>query len=158
MPEKSERTERVYSTNRKAFHDYYILETVEAGIELSGTEVKSVREGKINLRDSYARIKDGEVWLLNSYIATYDQGNRFNHETGRPRKLLLHKGEIARLAGLVQDTGKTLVPLRVYDRKGHIKVTLGLARGKKEYDKRETIARKEAEREVERALKEAVRG
>ena len=154
MPEK---IERVYATNRKAFHDYTILETVEAGIALTGTEVKSVREGKVNLRDSYARIKDGEVWLYNSYIATYDQGNRFNHETGRPRKLLLHRGEIARLAGLVQDTGKTLVPLRVYDRKGHIKVELGLARGKKEYDKREALARKEAEREVERALREAVR-
>lgn len=154
MPERSE---RVYATNRKAFHDYHILETVEAGVSLSGTEVKSVREGKINLRESYARAKDGEVWLYNSYIATYDQGNRFNHETGRPRKLLLHKGEIGRLAGLAQETGKTLVPLRVYDRKGHIKVELGLARGKKEYDKRETLARKEAERDVERALREAVR-
>ena len=154
MPEK---TERLYATNRKAFHDYDILETIEAGIELTGTEVKSVREGKINLRDSYAKVKDGEVWLYNSYIATYDQGNRFNHETGRPRKLLLHKGEIARLGGLTQDTGKTLVPLRVYDRKGHIKIALGLARGKKEYDKREAIARREAEREVQRALKEAVR-
>lgn len=124
---------------------------------LTGTEVKSIREGKINLRDSYAKIKDGEVWLHNSYIATYDQGNRFNHETGRPRKLLLHKGEIDRLAGLTQDAGKTLVPLKVYDRKGHVKVELGVARGKKEYDKRESIARKEAEREVERALKDAVR-
>lgn len=154
MPEK---IERVYATNRKAFHDYSILETVEAGIALTGTEVKSVREGKVNLRDSYARVKDGEVWLYNSYIATYDQGNRFNHETGRPRKLLLHKGEIARLAGLVQDAGKTLVPLRVYDRKGHIKVELGLARGKREYDKREALARKEAEREVERALRDTAR-
>ena len=124
---------------------------------LTGTEVKSVREGKVNLRDSYAKVKDGEIWLYNSFIATYDQGNRFNHETGRPRKLLLHKGEIARLAGLSQETGKTLVPLKVYDRKGQIKVEIGLARGKKEYDKRESIARREAEREIDRALKEAVR-
>ncbi|HEX2986860.1 MAG TPA: SsrA-binding protein SmpB [Chloroflexota bacterium] len=153
-----ERTERVYANNRKASHDYDILETVEAGMVLTGTEVKSVREAKISLRDSYARIKDGEVWMYNSYIATYDQGNRFNHETGRPRKLLLHKGEISRIAGLVQDVGKTLVPLRVYDRKGHIKVSLGVARGKKLYDKRESLARREAGREVERALKEAVRG
>ena len=142
---------------RKAFHDYFILETIEAGVELVGTEVKSIREGKINLRESYARVKDGEIWLFNSHIATYDQAHRFNHETGRPRRLLLHKGEIGRLAGLVQDAGKTLVPLRVYDRKGHIKVALGLARGKKEYDKRDSIARKEAEREVQRALKDAVR-
>ncbi len=153
----TEKNERVYATNRKAFHDYHILETVEAGLALTGTEVKSVREGKVNLRDSYAKVKDGELWLYNSFVATYDQGNRFNHETGRPRKLLLHKGEIARLAGLSQEAGKTLVALKVYDRKGHIKVEIGLARGKKEYDKRETLARKEAEREVERALKDAVR-
>ncbi len=157
MREKIEKTERVYSTNRKAFHDYLVLETVEAGMSLTGTEVKSIREGKVNLRDSYARVKDGEVWLYNSYIATYDQGNRYNHETNRPRKLLLHKGEIAKLGGLVQDAGKTLVPLKVYDRKGHIKVQLALARGKREYDKREAIAEREASREIERALKEAVR-
>ncbi len=154
MPERPERT---YANNRKAFHDYEILETVEAGLELTGTEVKSIREGKVNLRDSYAKVKDGEVWLYNSYIAIYDQGNRFNHETGRPRKLLLHRGEIARLGGLTQDAGKTMVPLRLYDRKGHIKVALGLARGKKTYDKRESLAKREADREVERALKEAVR-
>ncbi|MHB0868351.1 MAG: SsrA-binding protein SmpB [Chloroflexota bacterium] len=152
-----ERTDRVYATNRKAFHDYHILETVEAGMALTGTEVKSVREGKVNLRDSYAKAKDGEIWLYNSYIATYDQGNRFNHETGRPRKLLLHKGEIAKLSSLTQDAGKTMVPLKLYDRKGSIKVEIGLAHGKKEYDKRETLARKEAQREVERALKDAVR-
>lgn len=154
MPEK---TERAYATNRKAFHDYEILETLEVGVALTGTEVKSVREGKVNLRDSYAKVKDGEVWLHNSYIATYDQGNRFNHETGRARKLLLHKGEISRLRALVQDAGKTLIPLRVYDRKGNIKLALGLARGKKLYDKRETVARREAERDVERALRDAAR-
>jgi len=131
---------------------------VEAGIALTGTEVKSVREGKVNLRDSYAKPKDGEIWLYNSYIATYDQGNRFNHETGRPRKLLLHKSEISRLASSVKDAGKTMIPLRMYDRKGHIKVAVGLGRGKKQYDKRESIAQREAAREVQRALKEAVRG
>lgn len=153
----AEKTERVYATNRKAFHDYTVLETAEAGMALSGTEVKSVREGKVNLRDSYAKVKDGEVWLYNSYVATYDQGNRYNHEPNRPRKLLLHKGEIGRLTGLVQDAGKTLVPLRLYDRKGHIKVQLALAKGKKSYDKRESIAEREASREIERAMKEAVR-
>lgn len=153
----AEKSERVYSSNRKAFHDYHVLETLEAGMALSGTEVKSIREGKVNLRDSYARVKDGEIWLYNSYVATYDQGNRFNHETNRPRKLLLHRGEIARVSGLVQDEGKTLVPLKMYDRKGHIKVELALARGKKQYDKRESIAEREASREIERALKEAVR-
>lgn len=153
MPEKPE---KVYASNRKAFHDYHILETIEAGLELMGTEVKSIREGKINLRESYARVKDGEVWLHNSHIATYDQGNRFNHETDRTRKLLLHKGEIARLAAQVQDAGKTLIPLKVYDRKGKVKVELGVARGKKQYDKRESIASREASRDIERALKEAV--
>jgi SsrA-binding protein len=157
MAEKTEKTERSYSNNRKAFHDYHILETVEAGMVLTGTEVKSIREGKISLRESYARIKDGEVWLYNSHVATYDQGNRYNHETDRPRKLLLHKGEIAKLAASVRDAGKTLVPIKVYDHKGKIKVVLGLARGKKQYDKREAIAERDASREVQRALKEAVR-
>lgn len=153
----AEKSERVYATNRKAFHDYFVLETVEAGMALTGTEVKSVREGKVNLRESFARVKDGEVWLQNSYIATYDQGNRFNHETNRPRKLLLHKREIARLAAEAHDSGKTLIPLRVYDRKGQVKLELALARGKKQYDKRESIADREASRTIERALKEAVR-
>ncbi len=153
----AEKTERVYATNRKAFHDYTVLETIEAGLALTGTEVKSIREGKVNLRDSYARIKDGEVWLHNSHVATYDQGNRYNHETNRVRKLLLHKGEIGRLTGQVQEAGKTLVPLRLYDRKGNIKVQLALAKGKKSYDKRESIAEREANREIERAMRDAVR-
>jgi SsrA-binding protein len=153
----AEKPERVYSTNRKAFHDYHILETIEAGLSLAGTEVKSIREGKVNLRDAYARVKDGEMWLHNSYIATYDQGNRYNHETNRPRRLLLHKGEISRLDGLSKESGKTLIPLKVYDRKGHIKVQIAVGRGKKQYDKRESIAEREASREIERAMKEAVR-
>lgn len=153
----AEKSERFYASNRKAFYDYEILETIETGIVLVGTEVKSIREGKVSLRDSYAKVDEGELWLYNSHIATYAWGNRHNHETGRTRKLLLHRGELARLAGLVKDVGKTLIPLRVYDRKGHIKVSLGLARGKKVYDKRESIARREADREIERAVKEAVR-
>lgn len=153
----ADKPERVYSTNRKAFHDYHVLETVEAGLSLVGTEVKSIREGKVNLREAYARVKDGEMWLNNSYIAAYDQGNRFNHETNRPRKLLLHKGEIRRLNVLAQEAGKTLIPLKMYDRKGEIKVLIAVARGKKQYDKRESIAEREATREIARALKEAVR-
>lgn len=133
-----------------------ILETVEAGVALTGTEVKSIREGKMNLRDSYAKVKDGEVWLYNSFIATYDAGNRYNHETGRTRKLLLHKAEIEKLGGIAKDVGKTLIPLRVYDHKGHVKIALAVARGKKEYDKRESLAEREAQRDVQRALKEAV--
>lgn len=152
----AERTEKTFTTNRKAFHDYLIMETLEAGVALTGTEVKSVRQGKINLRDSYAKVKDGEVWLYNSFIASYDAGNRYNHETGRSRKLLLHKGEIEKLGGIAKDVGKTLIPLRVYDRKGHVKIALAVARGKKEYDKRESIAEREAHRDVQRALKEAI--
>ncbi|RPJ25900.1 MAG: SsrA-binding protein SmpB [Planctomycetaceae bacterium] len=153
----ADKPERVYSTNRKAFHDYHVLESIEAGLSLVGTEVKSIREGKVNLREAYARVKDGEMWLHNSYIATYDQANRFNHETNRPRKLLLHKGEISRLNVLAQEAGKTLIPLKMYDRKGEIKVLIAVARGKKQYDKRESIAEREATREIARALKEAVR-
>lgn len=153
----AEKSERVYSTNRKAFHDYHILETIEAGVSLVGTEVKSIRDGKVNLRESYARVKDGEIWLHNSYIATYDQANRFNHETNRPRKLLLHRGEIVRLGDQSKDAGKTLIPLKMYDHKGNIKVLVAVARGKKQYDKRESIAEREASRDIERALKDAMR-
>ena len=148
--------EKVFATNRKAYHDYHILDTVEAGIALTGTEVKSVRKGAISLRDAYARVQGGEVWLFNSHIAPYEQGNRYNHEVDRPRKLLLHKLEIGRLAGQTQQKGLTLVPLRVYDKRGHIKVELALARGKRLYDKREAIAAREAKREVDRAIKEAL--
>ncbi|HZU07514.1 MAG TPA: SsrA-binding protein SmpB [Chloroflexota bacterium] len=149
--------EKQYANNPKAFHDYHILETVEAGIALTGTEVKSVRAGRVSLREAYARIERGEAWLLGAHIAPYAQGNRYNHEPTRPRKLLLHRGEIGYLAGKTRESGVTLVPLRLYDRGGHIKVELGLARGKKQWDKRQAIAQREARREIDRAMKEAVR-
>lgn len=150
-------TDKVFATNRKAYHDYHIVESREAGIALTGTEVKSVRAGGMSLRDAYAKIEAGEVWLLNSHIAPYERGNRYNHPTDRPRKLLLHKLEIGRLAGQTQQKGLTLVPLKVYDKRGKIKVELAVARGKRQYDKRESLARREAQREIDRATKEAMR-
>lgn len=145
--------EKVFATNRKAFHDYHVLESVEAGIALTGTEVKSVRAGGLSLRDGYAQVQGGELWLFNSHIAPYKQGNRYNHEVERPRKLLLHKMEIGRLIGGSQQAGATLVPLRAYDKRGRVKVELALARGKRQYDKREAIATREAQREIDRAIK-----
>ena len=146
---------KVVTTNRKAFHDYHILETTEVGIVLVGTEIKSVREGRVNLKDCHARIDNGEMVLHGMHIGTYDHGNRYNHDPTRPRKLLLHKKEIWRLMSRVQERGLTLVPLKVYLKRGRAKVELALAKGKKEYDKREAIARREAERDMARALKEA---
>jgi SsrA-binding protein len=148
-------SERTLVTNRQALHDYLILETVEAGLALVGTEVKSIRAGNVNLRDAYARAQDGEIWLWNAHIALFEQGNRWNHEPRRPRKLLLHTREIGRLAGKAQESGYTLVPLRLYERKGKLKLELALARGKKQYDKRSAIAERESKREIERAIKEA---
>lgn len=146
---------RLIATNRKARHDYTIEETYEAGIVLTGTEVKSLRAGKVSLRDSFARVHNGEVWLHNAHISPYDFGNRWNHDPTRTRKLLLHKAEIRRLIGKVQQQGLTLVPLRMYfTERGHAKVELGLARGKKKWDKREDMAKRSAQREAERALKE----
>jgi SsrA-binding protein len=145
---------KVYANNRKAFHDYHVLDQVEAGLALTGTEVKSVRAGKVNLRDAFARVQQGEAWLWNAHIAPYDQGNRWNHDPTRTRKLLLHRREIARLAGEVKQAGFTLVPLSVYDKDGHIKVSLGVAKGKRQYDKREAIAEREATRAIQRALRD----
>jgi SsrA-binding protein len=142
-------------TNRQAFHDYNILETVEAGVALAGTEVKSIRAGNVNLRDAYARAQDGEIWLWNAHIAPFEQGNRWNHEPRRPRRLLLHTREIGRLMRKAGESGYTLVPLRLYDRHGKIKLELALARGKKQYDKRAAIAERETRREIERTIKEA---
>ena len=122
----------------------------------SGTEIKSIRAGRVNLRDGYARVQNGEAWLYNTHISPYDQGNRYNHEPMRPRKLLLHKGEIGRLTGKSQEQGLTLVPLRLYERKGHAKVELAVVRGKRQYDKREAIAARDAQREVDRAVKDAL--
>jgi SsrA-binding protein len=149
--------ERVYATNRKAFHDYHILENLEVGLVLTGTEVKSIREGKVQLREGYARIQNGEAWLHNAHVAAYGQGGVWNHEPTRPRKLLLHRGELARLAGKTREAGVTLVPLKLYDRKGRIKLELGLARGKRQYDKRVAIAERESRRDIERAIRERAR-
>ena len=141
------------TVNRKAYHDYHIQESLEAGIVLKGSEIKSVREGKVNLSDAYAKPENGELWLHNSHIASYDAAGYDTHEPVRPRKLLLHRKEIDMLAGKVVQKGLTLVPLKLYIKHGVAKVELGVAKGKKVYDKREAIARRDAEREVERALK-----
>lgn len=145
--------EKNVCVNRKARHDFFIEETYEAGLVLRGSEVKSLRDGKANLKDSYARILKGEAFLLNAHISLYPAANQFNHEPDRTRKLLLHTKEIRRLAGKVKERGLTLIPLRLYFKDGKAKVELGLARGKKLYDKRETLRRKVAQREVERSLK-----
>jgi SsrA-binding protein len=145
--------EKVICVNRKARHDYFIEETYEAGLVLQGSEVKSLRDGKANLVDSYARIIRGECLLLNAHINPYTAANRYNHEPTRTRKLLLHKQEIRRLSGRVRERGLTLVALKLYFKGGKAKVELGLARGKKLYDKRETLRKKVAQREVERSLK-----
>lgn len=146
--------EKIVATNRKAFHDYHIDETYEAGIVLTGTEVKSVRGTKVNLRDSYARVEGGEMMLYNMHISHYEQGNRFNHEPLRRRKLLMHRGEINRLLGKVKEKGYALIPLKVYLKGGLVKVEVALARGKKMYDKREDLKERESRREIDRAVKE----
>jgi SsrA-binding protein len=145
--------EQVISVNRQARHNYFIDEVYEAGLVLQGSEVKSLREGKANLKDGFARIRNGEAFLLNVHISPYAGANQFNHEPTRTRKLLLHGREIERLTGKTKERGFTLVPLRMYFKNGRAKVELGLARGKKLYDKRETLRRKEAQREVERLVK-----
>ena len=148
----------VITTNRQAYHDYFIDETVEAGIALRGTEVKSVRSGHVNLRGSYARLVDGETWLEGAHIAEYEQGTYMNHEPTRRRKLLLHRREIDRLVGKVQAKGLTLIPLKLYFAGNLVKVELGLARGKKLYDKREAIKERETARELQRVTKQRQRG
>ncbi len=144
---------KIVAQNRKAFHDYSIEETVEAGIVLTGTEVKSLREGKANLKDSYVLVKDSEVFLLNCHISPYTHGNIMNHDPVRTRKLLLHKKEIARLLGKTIQKGYSLIPLKIYFKDSRAKVEVGLARGKKMYEKRESIKKREADREIERAMK-----
>ncbi len=148
---------RVVATNRKAYHDYFIEETYEAGVALTGTEIKSVRAGAVNLRDSYAQVRDGEAWLENVHISPYEAGNRFNVDPYRTRRLLLHRKEINRLMGRVQEKGLTIVPLRMYLKKNRAKVELALVKCKRQYDKREAISRRDATREIERALKERER-
>ena len=146
---------KLIANNKKAYHDYFILDTYEAGIALTGTEVKSLRAGKANMKDSYAQItKSAEVIVCNLHISPYDQGNRFNHEPLRNRRLLLHREEIRRLIGKVKEKGYALVPLKMYFSHGLIKIEIALATGKKLYDKRQDMAKRDAKREVERALKE----
>jgi len=140
--------------NRKAFHDYYIEDRFEAGLVLSGTEVKSIREGKINLKDSYVQIKDGEMWLIGVHISPYEQGNRSNKDPMRTRKLLMHRREIIRLYSIVKLQGLTIVPTQCYFKDGKVKLEIGLARGKKNYDKRDVLAGKDAERDIQRAMKD----
>ena len=148
---------KVIAQNKKARHDYFIDQTMEAGIVLSGTEVKSIRQGKVNLKDSYAAIRDGEVILSGMHVSPYEQGNIFNKDPLRDRKLLLHKREINRLIGLTQQKGMALVPLRLYFRRGKVKVELAVAKGKKLYDKRADIAERDARREIDRRIKENIR-
>lgn len=146
--------QKVISVNRKAWHDYFIEETYEAGICLSGTEVKSIRANKVSLQDSYVKIQNGEAWVYGMYIAPYEFGNVNNLDPRRPRKLLLHKQEILKLAAKTQQKGYSLIPLKVYFERGFAKLELGLARGKKLYDKREAIAERDAEREARRDLQD----
>ncbi|RJQ50475.1 MAG: SsrA-binding protein SmpB [Nitrospiraceae bacterium] len=145
--------EKVVATNRKAYHDYFIQETYEAGISLLGTEVKSLREGKANLKDSYAIVKNSEVFLLNCHISPYSHGNILNHDPLRTRKLLLNRKEINKLYGHITQKGLTLIPLKIYFKNGKAKVEIGLAKGKRQYEKREAVKEKEARREMERHLK-----
>jgi len=155
MTDKSERekAQTNIAENRKAFHDFHLLETFEAGLVLLGTEVKAIREGRVNLRDSFARVEDGEVFLYNVNISPYSHRGYANHEPLRRRKLLLHRDEIRKLIGKTVERGMTLVPVRLYYKNGRVKVAVSLAKGKKDYDKRETIKRREADRETRAAMK-----
>jgi SsrA-binding protein len=146
---------KVLADNRQARFAYEILETYEAGIELKGSEVKSIRAGKVNLRDGYAQVKEGQVWLHNVHISPYEMTNRaYNHDPRRPRRLLLHKGEIRKLIGKVEEKGLTLVPLKMYLKRGYVKVSLALGRGKKLHDKRDALKQRQEKREIDRALKD----
>lgn len=150
-PEQSD--ERLVATNRKARHDYHVEESLEAGLVLTGTEVKSLRSGRVSLQDAFARVEADEVWLYHLHIPPYDSGGYANHDPLRRRKLLLNRGEIRRLFGKAQQRGYTLVPLKLYFRRGMAKVELALARGKREYDRREEIAKREANRQIQRAIR-----
>lgn len=144
---------QVITVNRQAYHDYFVEYTIEAGISLVGTEIKSIRDGKVNLRGAYAIARNGELWLENAHIAVYEHGNRYNHEPLRNRKLLLHRREFLQLQAKVATKGLTLIPLKLYLKRGRAKVELGLCKGKKLYDKRETIAERDSKREIERIIR-----
>lgn len=155
-PQKTDaarRGDRVVTTNRRAFHDFSILESLEAGIVLTGTEIKSIRDGKATISEAYARFDNGELWLVGSNVAPYTHGNRANHEPDRPRKLLVHRRELDRLRVSVEQKGLTLVPLRLHLKQGRAKIDIGIARGKKLYDKRATESDRQSRRDVERALR-----
>lgn len=145
---------KVIAQNKKAYHDYFIEETYEAGLVLQGTEIKSIRAGRVNLKDAFARVQNGEVWVHNMHISPYEQGNRFNHDPLRTRKLLLHNKEIAKLIGYTKETGYTLVPVKIYLKNGFAKMALGLGKGKKQYDKRHDLKEKEAKREIARVFRD----
>lgn len=149
--EKSDK--KIIAENRKARHDYFVIETYEAGISLAGTEVKSVRGGNVNLKDSYCEVDGGELYALGVHISHYEQGNIFNKDPLRPKKLLMHKREIMKLTGLVSREGYTIIPLSLYFKGSHVKVAVGLCKGKKLYDKREDAARRDADRDIEKAMK-----
>ncbi|PKM90353.1 MAG: SsrA-binding protein [Firmicutes bacterium HGW-Firmicutes-12] len=149
----SEQKIKIVAENRKARHDFFIDETYEAGIALTGTEVKSLRAGRANLKDSYAQVDNGEMFLYNMHISPYEQGNRYNVDPVRARKLLMHRSEINRLFGKVKQQGLTLVPLKIYLKRGRVKLEIALAKGKKQYDKRDALAEKDAQREVQRSLR-----
>lgn len=154
MSDKKSKENSIAAQNRKAFHDYFVEERLEAGIELKGTEVKSIRAGTLNLKDSYVLAKNGEAYVYSMHISPYKQGNIFNHDPDRPKRLLLHKREIEKLYALVKQDGYALIPLSVYFRNARVKVELGVCKGKKNYDKREDAARRDAKREMDRAMKE----
>ena len=157
MKSEREQAQKSIAENRKAFHDYHILETFEAGVVLFGTEVKAIREGNVNLRDSYASLDGSEVWIHNVHINAYSHRGYADHEPTRKRKLLLHRQEIRKLIGRTVEKGMTLVPTRMYFKNGHVKIAIGLAKGKLAHDKRETIKKREADRETRAAVKERAR-
>lgn len=145
---------KTVAQNKKAYHDYFIEETFEAGLVLQGTEIKAIRAGRVNLKDSYAQIKNGEMFLFGMHISPYEQGNRYNHDPLRTRKLLLHRKEINKLIGETKEQGYSIVPVKLYLKNGYAKVLIGLAKGKKKYDKREDLKKKEAKRDIERAFRD----
>jgi SsrA-binding protein len=158
MPKSKDRGDELIADNRKAHHDFHLLETFEAGLALTGTEVKAMREGRANLRDSYCRIQNGEAYLLGAHVGQYSHGGSASHDPLRPRKLLLHQEELRKLLGKTSEKGLTIVPVRMYFKRGRAKLAIALAKGKKTYDKRETIKRREAERETRAAMKSRGRG